>query len=58
MSEPKHLLVEYEEDFLEDGTVAVCSCGWRSPRGPKIMADADLRFHVAAENRKLAPHES
>ena len=25
-----HFLLAFEEELLEDGTKAVCSCGWRS----------------------------
>jgi hypothetical protein len=28
----KHRLIEIEDDFLEDGSKSVCSCGWKSRR--------------------------
>lgn len=27
-----HVLNAFEEDFIEDGVVACCECGWRSPK--------------------------
>jgi hypothetical protein len=27
-----HRLKEFESDFLQDGSRAVCACGWRSKR--------------------------
>jgi hypothetical protein len=35
-----HNIYSFEEDFLEDGEVAVCSCGWRSKRGAHRQAMA------------------
>ena len=32
MSVETHVLSEFESDFLEDGVIAWCSCGWSSPR--------------------------
>ena len=29
---PGHALIAYEEDFLEDGVIALCACGWKSER--------------------------
>lgn len=29
-NEVRHSLYAFEEDFLEDGTRAVCMCGWES----------------------------
>jgi len=46
-----HFLNAFEEDFLESGVVAVCECGWKSPKhltegnaieAHRVHADAQL----------------
>ena len=48
---PEHRIVEFEEDFLEDGSmVAVCSCGWKSERKlGRMEAEMAHRDHKYAD---------
>ena len=52
---PEHRLIEFESDFLEEGSVAVCSCGWKSSRS-RDDSESMLRFreheHEAAKQAR------
>ena len=41
---PEHRIVEFEEDFLEDGMVAVCSCERKRGRMEAVMAHRDHKY--------------
>jgi hypothetical protein len=44
-----HQLTAYEEDFLEDGIIAVCACGWTSRRcSNREHANREQRQHEIA----------
>ncbi len=47
MSEQAHSIIAFEQDFLEDGEVAVCTCGWRSERGTLQQIRAWHQTHAS-----------
>ena len=48
----RHRIAEYEEDFLESGTRAVCACGWKTRR---CRDDQEARKAFAAHENETAP---
>jgi len=50
---PGHALVAYEEDFLVDGVVAVCECGWKSAEWPnQVVALEAHATHLSMVEEK------
>jgi hypothetical protein len=55
VSSQTHALYAMVEDFLEDGEVAECTCGWESKRGTHRQAMAWLTNHIAEEGANSGP---
>lgn len=45
---------EISQDFLEDGAVVECECGWRAVAGAFDLAYAAMLEHQAAAIRQAA----